>query len=292
MSTKLYNAYKLPKMNLDDFFTLVEKIKKNIGEIQDETYVKEFSEKALRIYDFKTLYPNGNIVLNYGNYQSDESEMTISSIVHKMMDISQKKHKLQDKMNSFYFHVHFLFHNDIIYAITRHLNDKMEKVFVELTKGQSYEYYNNTDCPEDVTKEEWGLREKEWNEVFGSTSWDIPNAKNSIKLQCEFELFHHRYQYNYPDNKSILNTSRTNYFATDEVVREHFEHKTYTEHDVFRFLSSNEFRDKVKLKNEEIFQKLEHNQHAILLDKSLKIFKNRIESNEACLDLNIELDLI
>lgn len=292
MSTKLYNAHKLPIMNLEEFFSLVERVKKAIKDIQVETYNKEFSEKCLKIYDFKTLYPNGNVVFNYASYQSNEGDMKISSIVSKMMEIGHKKHKQMDKMDSFYFHVHFLFHKNRIYAITRHLNDKMEKAFSDITKAKDFCYWNNTDRPSNVTEDEWKLREKEWNDVFGNSSWDVSQSKNGIKLHCEFEICFQQYEEVNPQKQCVLNKERTKYFSTEEVVSEEFLNKTYVEHDVFRFLTSDDFRDKTKEKNKEMFKKLEHDYSSIRLDTNVKVFKEKGEREGNCLDLNIELDLI
>lgn len=170
MSTKIYNAYKLPKMTMSQFFDMVELMKKNVHKKQLELYKKQFVENCLELYDHKTLYPNSSVV--FKEYYYNNEEVSVKGIVHYMMEKNQKATKKEDKIDEFYFHVNFMFYQNRIYALTHEYpNSEYHKVFKKVSGAELYEYYDNVDHPKSITKTKWNQRGKEWDKVLDG-SWN------------------------------------------------------------------------------------------------------------------------
>lgn len=219
MSTKLYEAYKLPKMEMNQFFSMVEKIKAEVNDLQLKIYKQSFIARALLIYDFKTIHPDAKVVYEKKSedYSYRSEEMTGRGIMTSVMELEWRLAKRKDKMNMFYFHVDFMFYRGRIYAIPRTMNSDYTKIFKKHAKAEEYGYWNNTDHPEELTQAQWNAREKEWNKVFGDSNWDASKAKNSLKLSCELDIGLQGWlQHTYDLPKDILENMKN---RVDEMAR-------------------------------------------------------------------------
>ena len=296
MSTKLFYAYKLPKMNLKTFFEKVEQVKSAISLKQQELYQEEFLMRCLSVLDFKTLNPEAVAHFSH-SYHQDNSTMKVAELVSYWMEAEDKLHKQADKMNMFYFHVHFLFRKNRIYAITRCLNhDNFDPDFVRITGAELYEYYNHTDQPEDITRAQWKKREKEWDEVFGNHAWDSADAKNSVKVHINFPIQRQRYATAenplIPPSKLILSLNRTREEAENQLIQEKFPIiPDWSE--IWAYMRSDEFIEKRKTRCEELMTKLICNpQEFKFKEQEITCVKNRPTGTSKVLDINSKLDII
>jgi hypothetical protein len=184
MSTKIYNAYKLPKMQLDDFFAMIELLKKEVYKAQKKVCYQKFISKCLKMYDHKTIYPNSSVVFEK-TYRSNGSKVQAISLISEWLEANELFKQSSDKITDLYFHVNFIFHKGMIYAITHEFpNSSYHKILKKVSKGKLYEYYNNTDGPKSMTTKAWRARGNEWNEVLGNSG----NNDKSVKVICRLEV--------------------------------------------------------------------------------------------------------
>ena len=186
MSTKLYEAFKLPKMTITVFFKKVELLKKEMNKLVQKEYEEALIKECLEIYDHMTVFPESNVF--YKNIKN--SHANIMRIVNDKMDYQNGCYRKKSFLQLFYANIQFYEYKGIMYAIPRaRKTNEINKLIKRITKAKSYGYWNNTDRPSGLSQREWKEREKEWDNVFGNKSWDTSNAKNNLKLEVSADVF-------------------------------------------------------------------------------------------------------
>lgn len=278
MSIKLYNSYKLPKMSMNQFFKMVQDLKKEVYKKQLALYKKEVVDTCLEIFDYLSLYPNSKVYLKE-TYFSEGDKIKAEGLVSHWLELNQKAKKKSDKMDQFYFHINFLFYKGTIYAITREYpNSTYHKVLKKIANAKLYEYWDNTDHPQGMTRSQWVARGKEWERVLGNSSWNPSESSNSVKVEFPFDIGLLRYDkasFPYPNEKTLSDLNRVKNEAEKLAVREKYTKAWELDPTtIWQYMGSDEFVKRRKEIAEDLFKKLKTPSAQELFFNEVEITKN------------------
>jgi hypothetical protein len=80
------------------------------------------------------------------------------------------------------FEISVFSYNDLILGIIRSEHKEWIKEFKKIVKTSSFEYWDNTDKPSNVSRPEWDSRKIVWNNIFGSRISNF--GTNSLESIC------------------------------------------------------------------------------------------------------------
>jgi len=244
MSTKLYDGYKLPKMTLSVFFKKIESLKKEMNKIVQKEYEETVIQECLAIYDHVFFYPNSSV-----DYPRLKNKSHIIRIINDKIDHTNSVFRKMGHLQYFYANIQFYEYRGYMYAIPRARGSisNIEKLLEKTMGAKAYGFWNNSDRPLSVSAKQWKEREKEWDKVFGNSSWDTSNARNNLKLEVSADIFkynsHHSFQFKHDMKKHLNDPKRGLKIAESLALSEYPEIDSKK---IWSLLSSDEYRSKIK----------------------------------------------
>lgn len=255
MSTKLYDAYKL-KAPIQDVFKLSKKIRKSFNLALQKKYQADVLLLCLEIYDWLTYFKTTTV---YCKNINKSENVSLFRLVHELLIHDEAQYRAANKLPTYYAHANLYEYNNELFATVRSRDHQFQDVFKKITAAQDFGYWNNTDQPDGISRKNWKNREVIWNRVFGNSEWDIDNAQNALKVQCEIQIFKYeifaRFKHAPPISSLLGNPQRGCQIA--------------------RHLTDSEF-DFTNLKTHEIMQMISSKEYKIKLSKNLKKVQRRL----------------
>lgn len=171
MSTKIYNAYVFHSSNLEELYTVLDKMK------------KEWFERQLSLWKAGTQKSKEAFIKDLKEFSFELPKKIREDFVKKIDGLPDYM-ALDEFFKTYaYSRVNSPFNIDasvMIYPLGKKLyvqffldrDAKIPKTFAD------YHYQNQSDQPEDVTNKEWKQREKTWDRILGRSNMlfcrDIP----------------------------------------------------------------------------------------------------------------------
>lgn len=183
MSTKIYNGYVLPNMNLLELKHFCCKLDIERKNAIDKFVKKHFFQSIISFIDKLILEPDKNDIFIDRELKNDNLFFMTYFDFCKMIehDSESKEYGLFDlKMT-----ICFLPMKDKILALLYCNNRDLTKVFTENELVSEYCYFNNSDKPDEISEVEWEKRRIEWEEVLTEL---IPNASKGYAAPCDVGL--------------------------------------------------------------------------------------------------------
>lgn len=191
MSIKIYNAFKIPNMTTEELFHRISLLKEEVKNQQLKFLKNEINKKCLKLFDHATIYPDTLVVFDKISYEPSYQK-EVMSIVLEELELKQKIAKKNDKIDDFFFRANFYYYDNNIYVTThqmpqRNYDSAIPKVFKD---AESFEYFNNTDHPKNLTQKQWNQRNKEWQQVLGSNY----RSSNCLEVNCWLQFPYDTYE--------------------------------------------------------------------------------------------------
>lgn len=144
MSTKIYEAYRVD--TIQEIFEVQEKLIKKIKEI----VIESFKEHAKRTNTPERDY-----------YENIEKRI--------LMDKAKFEYyfDVRENSNKFYVIPHW---SDELYM--RIGNKKMTELSEIYKHWEDFRYFDQTDMPKNVTKQQWSVRSRIWNKIINNPCWE------------------------------------------------------------------------------------------------------------------------
>jgi hypothetical protein len=201
MSTKIYNGYCLPKLSLDNLYSLLlpfgekirEEAKKQIITLEaklcsviiDDIACGIFNPKGWEVEGVKLIYREENktnpiIDVNFYLYSKSKKIKTTN---------------YRDDIYDFSCSVSLIPISDKILALFYGEKKEYREIWEKISGVKPYSYWDNTDRPEELSDVEWSERGDEWDKALGEES--IPAL-----VSFNFDAFCD--QFPYPSSKDIL----------------------------------------------------------------------------------------
>jgi len=195
MSLKIYNGYKLNLLTMTEFEQFLNECRIEIQKYLKEKYESCVILSALRIafelaelekesqeYYLKLLYTKFNHNLPK-TIEDVKNEFSYSysgiyfNVAKKYVEMESCLHSFQSKLSVFDFDAEFAFKPIKDKLLCLIYNDNIAKILLESKSLEkyglkSYFYWDNTDMPEEISKEEWKKREYDWNFLYDFTPAD------------------------------------------------------------------------------------------------------------------------
>lgn len=171
MSTKIYNGYKLPLLNLQELMEWLYKFRDAIREKADELYATKMATIATTLVDSYALGQT-KMSKELRKISLDKNKISPSFAAFKIIENAREEIKKTKRRNP-----EFDFECNIVLIPTK------DKILIQLFSEQNafarilkdlgaaeYPYWNNCDRPDDVTQEDWDLRGEEWDVALSAGS--------------------------------------------------------------------------------------------------------------------------
>lgn len=194
MSTKIYNGKKMPLMDLKEFYEFIKNLRVEATEVADEYVLSMLLNKSIEVIDkyFVFRYEDVDfkefeqLVKNKFSFDDDEkldlspnkdgSYNSLRSIVFKNIMGLPKRLKaslIRDLDFDLYFKINFFILNEKILMIPYYEQSFYEEILDKQKGVECYAYQNSTDKFDDVSQEEWDLREDEWGQCLSGNAFDL-----------------------------------------------------------------------------------------------------------------------
>lgn len=173
MSTKIYNGLKIEANSLDEAIDIISKGKPEIVQsYTDMAIKKEFYISVSVMVDYlinqnEILKEHFNIDSPDKKYEVDEQSSAMSVAYMKVLDNTQ-----ESKTSMVIYPSKFEISNKNYYLMTIYADNIMQKKMLEtyIDKISEYAYWNNNDPPENLTEQDWEIRQQHWEKVLLSKS--------------------------------------------------------------------------------------------------------------------------
>lgn len=215
MSTKIYSGYILDEGVYP--FHLIGPLKETfIPAIQREVY-SLYLQNLFTFYDLAT-YDKGALVHIFEQRQSEKQRQDMNSPwIRKIFSLASDMTDKEVKEEAYQYQAEILFAQDPV--TERYLayfmgSQASEELFAKMDGISPFEYYNNSDEPEDVSYEDWQERGRMWER---SVNLDEPLSASMLSLQTlsSFDLKGYAYKPmdeimalkpEYPDKESRIDS--------------------------------------------------------------------------------------
>lgn len=268
MSTKIYNAFRMPASSLDEVINTFFDNKSDIQTDIELYFIKEVLLEMIKKYDDISL--EGNIFALNTNKEQEMEETPYSIIMDKFWNknknIDNTNDDAKEKEILLIVYPQSIEHfGQKSYMMQLYAEEGISKIIYDkyLKKFgiEEYNYWNNTDKPDTITDYEWEIRNKNWSKI------DIPilNGLNITFLKSsKYEIF---YTYGYNTKKHLVHT------ALENILKEYTLEKR---------IEKNIFKVKEKIAYKECYDQfiIDHNLDNteqsvlkdILISKGMKIY--------------------
>jgi len=157
VSTKIYNAYRFKKEKLNEFLefiddqilsSILEYGNKLFNNLTEHAIQKALEKKGMKGADFSDLFMR---------------ELAFEYYIDKAMESSTRD--MMDLSASY----NFWIRGDYVYTVA-YVENWLYEDFDYPDWVEDFNYWDNTDKPEDVSQKEWDFREEVWEEI--NNNWD------------------------------------------------------------------------------------------------------------------------
>lgn len=159
MSTKVYNAYRIPAISLNELHQKLNELRSLAHDLLDQMRQKEIVRMAVFKYDAIALgqreKETGFSYIKWASFDMDERFREI------------KKSGRRDPISDFEFGLTFIPFEDHIYFMLFTEKDEYVELFKQHMDAELFHYWNNSDPDEDVSDEDWEERGRIWDAVLG-----------------------------------------------------------------------------------------------------------------------------
>lgn len=167
MSTRIYDAFRFPIGENNDWWAHALNMREVVKSEVSAMILQKVLELAVDIHDHRTLGIKFSADVNP---KFDAHSSAIESLKKDMMK-ADNSHTFE--RNDFTIECFFVPHKKHVYgkfiAKNSDISKKLDTMFPD---NEEYEYWDNTDEPDHVTRKQWKKREKTWNTIFRShDSW-------------------------------------------------------------------------------------------------------------------------
>jgi hypothetical protein len=217
MSTKIYNGYVLPNMNLLELNAFGKNLGIAIRKIKEDEVCKELARLMIHKFDEKTLNPDQQSKKESYLFKAWDD---MQSVANKAKGSSSNDYSFWDYSSS----VVFIPLNDKILALfySYYAGRKFKNYWESLTEVKDYHYQDQSDSPEDVSEADLNQRKLDWDLalpdsspvpthnglVFELSDHDIPHIDFSkIKSQFPSLAMRAKSQFNSLDKDQKKNTT-------------------------------------------------------------------------------------
>lgn len=167
MSTRIYDAFRFPIVNGEDWWAHALNMRKVVKNEVSAMILQRVLELAVDIHDHRTLGIEFPADIN------PEFEAHSSAIEFLKKDMAEADNSHTIRPNDFTVECFFVPHKKHIYGkLIVNNGDIRKKLDTMFPEHEEYEYWDHTDEPEHMTRKQWKKRKKTWNKIFGShDSW-------------------------------------------------------------------------------------------------------------------------
>lgn len=157
MSTKIYNGYKITKMNLSELDSFCMDLRNKIFEKAKELCIQKIAITSSR-------FVSSLFLESFDDFPKEiverSEKYTVLFAARKIyMNILQQEDTFKCSF------VFYPFKKDIL-ATFHSAVAEFTDIFEKSEKVKEYGYWNNTDKPENVSDKEWNKRKKDWDTIF------------------------------------------------------------------------------------------------------------------------------
>lgn len=160
MSTKLFDAWRMPTMTMPKFQKWLDELRASLKPIADNQIMTVVAERAIRAYDTKYVFPNSAEIKDLPNGLVGAWSNVMSE--YKKTKKEGERHPSVDVECEIIFHFKGRYIYMVMFSEQREYKDHLES----LPGVEHYGYWNNTDKPDNISQREWRRREKLWDEAF------------------------------------------------------------------------------------------------------------------------------
>ena len=157
MSTKIYNGYKISKMNLSELDSFCIDLRNKIFEKAKELCIQKIAITSSRF--ISSLFLESFDDFPKEIIESSEKYTVLFAARKIYMGILQQEDTFKCSF------VFYPFKKDIL-ATFHSTVAEFTDIFEQSEKVKEYGYWNNTDKPENVSDKEWNKRKKDWDTIF------------------------------------------------------------------------------------------------------------------------------
>ncbi len=170
MSTKIYSGFKFDTSDFRDIQAYVNNWRSRIPRIALDKANKILSEKVTRSVDRADM----------AAVLEKDSEAEILGKEPLFFTKSELKSEWKDAQDSgsripeidFDFEVDFILHENVFYGVLRTEHSDWEKAWIASEKDISeFNYWDNTDSPQNISDAEWKQRGKTWEAMLSGARW-------------------------------------------------------------------------------------------------------------------------
>ena len=184
MSTKIYNGYRLPKMDNIKLMSFLGKVKSKIDVIHKKLWNQCVAQQATTLIDLNALGEKKQVIellKKSDRYNSKENWtefcpkwVAYDSIRERIKKVAETS--LRDPEIDFDFHLCLIPTKTQILALLYTEQNEMTKAWESFKEVSSYYYFNNSDRPDKVSVAEWNKRKRDWDKALGADG--IPGTKS------------------------------------------------------------------------------------------------------------------
>lgn len=167
MSTKIFNGYMLPNMSLKNLDAFVKKARKKMLEAHNEMGEEMTIKKAVRFLDMHCIY--GAEKFEDVSQDGMKFRDTYSPYLWAYFGLNEKAQKAEqsdrrtDSDYDFKSNLCLFPIRGKILAMFFSQHQRFTDVWNSFDEVSEYNYWNNTDKPDELTDEQWERRRKDWD---------------------------------------------------------------------------------------------------------------------------------
>lgn len=167
MSTKIYNAYKINSSSLDEVINFLFENKKEITSEIERYVIKDILLEMMVIYDKYCLEGEGKPYKEKIDETIDENESINRLILNKLWDKKNDEDKKEIETSIILYPKSIDYFGEKAYLFQYFGDNKFLPIIEKILdkKIMNYDYYNNTDHPDELTEFEWNLRKDHWKNI-------------------------------------------------------------------------------------------------------------------------------
>jgi hypothetical protein len=200
MSTKIYNGLKLPNMSVFELNKMYKNLRSKLIPVVQQEYYKFVAKIYQSAYVYVKLDVNiceYNIDMKNLPHEADDDEILLFAKREACDIINKTRNAIlwadAEPDADFEVSLSILPIQDVILCIpsaNNHvLSDELKLLLMDCFHAEEYGYWDNTDRPGELTKDEWNKRKDDWNKALPD-ALGVPRQNGFVirLLDSEFDL--------------------------------------------------------------------------------------------------------
>lgn len=208
MSTKIYNGKKMPIMTMKEFNRFITSLRKKSNKVAREYITTTILNKCIYLIDKYYLIKHeqcdfkefDQLVRTTFWFEKDEEvdytgkTQNIRSLLFiKMVRLPEQLESSVTRNVAFdlYFKISFFILKDKILLLPMYEQRKIyDSVLKSYKKIENYEYFDNTDRPDEISKKLWTKRRKDWEALTEGNAFELKGLNiDIVKEDISFSSF-------------------------------------------------------------------------------------------------------